>query len=323
MARIVATLIVNHAKSQGYPRPQKNLIFASTLFSMLAVSRDMTATSKARRTDSHRPGAIEPENYTYILSYNLPASFGGAHVPRINTERVFELQNAARDAGHEIFGGCGKCGVCGAAYIYGDLYRHQMTQALVHMGHDCADKYELIADRRFYERELDAAKVRSAKEHEVALKEERFQSFCAKHSGLADAFQAQHPVVQDIASKLRKYGTISPKQIELVLKLAQSQAVELHVAAPTGKTTFEGTIVSVKVKNSYWNARSSGHESYGMTVKVETSEGSWLAWGTCPAAISSTETLVGRRVKVTAALKAGRDPHFAIMSRPKVELIEG
>ena len=88
---------------------------------------------------------------------------------------------------------------------------------------------------------------------------------------------------------------------------------EKHVTAPTGKQTFTGRVVSVKIQEPYGTLR--------MTVKITTPAGTWLAWGTAPLACLAESVnhggLKGCDVEITATLKAGRDPHFAILSRPR------
>lgn len=90
---------------------------------------------------------------------------------------------------------------------------------------------------------------------------------------------------------------------------------EKHVNAPTGKQTFKGRVVSVKIQNGAYGT------TLRMTVKVTTPAGTWLAWGTAPMGCLSESCnhggLKGCDVEITATLKPGRDPHFAILSRPR------
>lgn len=57
-----------------------------------------------------------------------------------------------------------------------------------------------------------------------------------------------------------------------------------------------------------------------MTVKITTPDGVWLAWGTVPSNLTGPDgtyqSLRGLEVEFQAALKAGREPHFALFSRP-------
>lgn len=304
----------------------------------------MTTTKRARRTDAHRPGAIVPADYVYVLSYALATTVDGWPVPPVNVDAVIDITRDAGAAGHRVFGSLGRCGVCGACYKYGDLWRHEPSGEIVHLGHDCADKYELVADRQCFERELDGARVRSAREHVREMRAEQVTSFLAAHEGLAADLECDHDVTRDLMAKLALYGSLSPAQVALAHKLAADarrraqweadRATETLVAAPQGKRqTFTGEIVGAKVLESQYGA------TLKITVKVTTADGgSWLAWGTCPRAISDAvheadeadawrasggsnqattgDRLRGRRVTITATLKPGREPHFAVMDRP-------
>ena len=63
-----------------------------------------------------------------------------------------------------------------------------------------------------------------------------------------------------------------------------------------------------------------------MAVKVTTDAGTWIAWGTCPESILEAGrlntngdvsiALRGAEIQFDAALKPGREAHFAIASRP-------
>ncbi len=99
-------------------------------------------------------------------------------------------------------------------------------------------------------------------------------------------------------------------------------ADETHVAAPLGKQTVRGVIVSTKTKETDYGP------SYKMTVKVQTPAGSWLCWGTIPMGLFDEAdkklenvegwivALRGCEVQFTATLEAGSDAHFVFVKRP-------
>lgn len=315
------------------------------------------------RTDSHRPAAIVPADYEYVLSYNGATSSGGWPIPSfgINCEldrRWEEKDSEGKTVIHNgkhnengqccvigllhvakvAFAGIGatcKCSVCGAAFIYGDVWKHVPTGEHIHLGHTCAAKYSLLADRSAYELQLGRLQAAAAKEIIKAKNLEERQAFLDGNPGLEVALQTDHPIVKDISARFQEYRKLSDKQVTLVLKLAAeankpAEEKEKLVAAPAvaGRLTFEGTIVSAKVTDGYYGT------AYKFTVKVVTPEGNWLAWGTCPRTLvdSCTNTdpgvktpglksLVGRSVKVTAGLKPGRDAHFALLQRPIAEVL--
>ena len=274
------------------------------------------------RADIHRPSAIRPEEYAYVLSYSLATTCDGWPVPAVNVDAVMALRAAG--ARFAMTGGLGKCSVCGAAYVYGDVWQHEPTGEHVHVGHDCADKYQLIADRREYEREIGAARVRSAREHESAMRVERRAAYLAERPDIAAALQTDHAIVRDIAANLLHWGQLTSNQEALVLKLAAESTREEkpHVPAPVGekRQTFRGTIVGAKLVESAYGT------DVKITVEVETAGGSWLAYGTAPAGVREgvpysvvmatwLASLRGATVEITTKLSPGRDLHFAFMNR--------
>jgi hypothetical protein len=272
------------------------------------------------RIDPHRPGAIVPADYEYVCSY----VFGADGMPPIGMQEVAKAREKHEIFKHPSWGfGLGKCSVCGAHFNYGDLWLHVGTDELITLGHDCADKYEMMADRSAYELAVGNAKAARAVAIEKAMHAEAIKAFCDKWPGLEAALLCEHNIVKDIGARLQKWGSISDKQVALVLKLADEAAnpkpAEAHVPAPEGKVTFQGVCVSLKSKETEWGTQMK------ITVKVTTPEGSWLAWGTCPASILDERAgadLRGSVVEITATLKRGADAHFALMSRPKGRVIE-
>lgn len=290
-----------------------------------------------QRTDPHRKGAIVPAEYVYVFSFNLPTSHEGHPVRGLGincetdlswVERVGEqdvhhvgahrpsndccvLGLRRRGEKFATHGGPGKCTACGASFVYGDVWRHTPTGEHIFLGHDCAAKYGLLADRSAWELEHGRRKQAAAVAAERALRQEERDGFLAKHPGLREDLTVDHHIVRDIADRFQARRSLSDKQVALVRKLAHETRnpapPEKHVDAPTGRCTFRGRIVSIK-----------DHESqYGitpkLTIKVETPTGSWLAWGTCP---RDLEAARGDLIEITATLSHGRDKHFAFYKRP-------
>lgn len=234
-------------------------------------------------------------------------------------------------------GHTGKCSVCGAVYSYGQVWRHDPTGEHVHVGHDCADKYGLMMDTSKMELALGRRREAAAKVVARRLAAEERAKFLAENPGLETALETVHPVVQDIAGRFAARRFLSPRQVELVLRIAreaaQPRVEEKRCFAPTSRRTFVGTVVSVKTQQSDYGT------TLRVTVRVEEPDGStWLAWGTCPRSIldaanaeltrrgvyhneGGRESLRGRAVRLTATLKPGREPHFALMSRPVGALV--
>jgi len=305
--------------------------------------------ARTKRTDPHRPGALIPAHYESLFCFNMASSMDGWPVPsfRINCEldgrteerdaegRVVRTVNGThsatgnccvvglRQVGHAHFalgGGPGKCTVCGAHYVHGEVWRHTPSGDIIFLGHDCAEKYGFLIDASEAELAHERARAATAKAILAAQTKAERAALYAAHPGLEAALGRDHYILKDLAAKLHQYRVLSDKQIALALKIAHEldnpPAADVHVPAPFGKQTFRGTIVSKKTVEGAWG------NSVKITVKVTTPTGVWLAWGTAPQALFGQASrhgmrLKGAEVELTATLKAGRDPHFAIMSRPR------
>jgi hypothetical protein len=284
-----------------------------------------------KRTDTHRKSVIVPADYEHVLHYNLATTFEGWPIPPFGVNCgdgshaandsccVVNLQRLYPD---KVKGSLGKCTVCGARFIYGAIWKHVPTGEYIHLGHICCSKYGLIADRADFDAKATQHRNREVNRLFRELNAPIRDAFMRKHSGLKEAFEnCSHNIVLDIKSKFEHNNTISDKQVALVLKLwkeATSKTPENYVQAPIGTNiSFEGEIVSIKGAGSYY-----GYQ-VKMTVKVFVDSGCWLAWGTCPLSIlGPCASLVGRKVRVTANLQAGRDNHFVFMKYPKAEFVE-
>ena len=99
-------------------------------------------------------------------------------------------------------------------------------------------------------------------------------------------------------------------------------ADETHVAAPLGKQTVRGIIVSTRASDTDYGT------SYKMLVKVTTPAGTWLCWSTVPQKLFDQanekiennrgliEEIKGCEVQFSATLETGRDAHFCFAKRP-------
>lgn len=271
-----------------------------------------------RRSDPHRPGAIVPNDYEAVLVYAIPTEDDQG----LNMVELAETVRATLAARKKMFGGAGKCGICGANYLYGELWRHCPTGDVVHIGHDCAAKYELLSGSD-WEAQIESLKARRAA-HARGVRNKAIRAeFLAAHPGLAEALAVDHTISADLARRFHSYLTLSEKQVALALKIAREtkeksvRPVEVHVPAPvTGERQHvEGTIVKRETRD----------DAYGwvtkVTVKVITDRGVWLAWGTLPTFTAKHGGYEyglgpGDVIAFDAVLKVGREPHFALFKRP-------
>jgi hypothetical protein len=289
------------------------------------------------RTDPHAKGSIVPAEYNHVISYSLSAGTApslGVNCVIDNRRREYDeagrivsetpgehgtghcclVQLRAAGVRWAEHGDTGRCTACGAAFMHGEVWRHLPTGEHIHVGHICGEKYGLLVDRSAHELEMDRRRQAAAVMIERARKAEARRTFLAAHPGLEEALKTDHGIVGDIGRRFIQNAELSEKQVALVFKLAAEAATpkpdaEKLVPAPvaSGRQTVEGEVVSVKVHESAYG------DSVKMTVKVQTPEGVWLAWGTRPSNLQCTR---GSKVRFEASLKAGRDAHFALFSRP-------
>lgn len=365
------------------------------------------------RTDVHRVGAVIPSDYAPLFAYERPQRQGPGFRFNCPIDRaryaeragvLFMVEEGRHDADLLCCvmgmrsnpsvrwaeqGGPQHCSVCGAYFAAGELWQHRPSGEVIHVGHDCADKYALPGmDRAAWERwhanetrlRSIAAKEKRFKKAALAFLEERpelkavFDSLpepkapvagpalhapSESHYGPLDYldegcalcrarpdFETWTPapyeeepkevlVLRDMLFRLNRYGSMSDKAVAYALTLPgrmkerleraaareRERAEEVHVPAPSGRVTFEGTVVSAK-----WHETAFGN-AIKMTIKVSTPEGTWLVWVTAGAdlreayfATGQTGDMVGwlrgRRVSLTATLTPGKEPHFAFGKRP-------
>lgn len=275
----------------------------------------------SKRTDCHRPGAIVPADYVQALDYILP---GSEPFDQWNMQAARELcESVGWGKEGRMFGHMGKCGVCGANFRHGTIYRHEPTQHLVHMGHDCADKYEILADHDDWDAANEALTKQRAAVIQGKLNAERRAAQLNENPGLLEAFACDHYIVRDIKRKFEGSNfPISAAQIALVFKLAREQETaaakkaerdaETKAQAPEGRQTIRGVLVSKKSVEGPYGSSVKG------TIKVTTDQGVWLAWGTLPAGLwdNGNRPEVGDEIELTGTLVRGKEAHFAFFKRP-------
>lgn len=182
-------------------------------------------------------------------------------------------------------------------------------------------------DRKAKRREQQARYRARAAERKAAA----FQDYLEKDPELAEAFRAGSgiAVVDDIAQRGVKKGTISGKQRSLVLKIAKEEqeraaqklAQDAAEAArkaglteiPAGRYEVQGTVLAVKFYDT----------NYGTSVKMLVElEGGNRLWGTCPLSLLTGEGLKGKSVAFTAKIEP-KEIGFAYYSRPTKARIVG
>jgi hypothetical protein len=115
-------------------------------------------------------------------------------------------------------------------------------------------------------------------------------------------------IAKDMREKLRRYGSLSDKQITFlasIKKEEESRRAKATGTVPTGRQRVSGYILSVK----------DVHGPYGMATKSVLDLGGGIrVYGTVPA---SVEVKKGQHVEFTATFEqAKNDPLFGFWKRP-------
>jgi hypothetical protein len=109
-----------------------------------------------KRTDIHRPSAVNPEDYEFVAMECVPGAFEGdieacyAQIEARERIRAHMAATGGTYSGHEHGGNCMVCGC--ANMIYSCLFYHEKTNSYIRTGQDCADKMEMgdpVAFNRF------------------------------------------------------------------------------------------------------------------------------------------------------------------------------
>jgi hypothetical protein len=232
-----------------------------------------------------------------------------------------------------IFEGCGRCvgtgmygplsvdgGICFECRVYS-----KRTQSFYGLGGRWVAKADY--DRRKHNRDLAAARrERKAAEAEAAIPA-RIAALIEAHPLLADMFAEGRDysgITGDMRRRFERGTDLSAKQIAFAEKLiteerevVAAEAAKPEVAAaPVGRVTVTGEIISVKIK----------HSDFGDTLRmtVKSAEG-WRVNGTMPTSIAEAtdawnvdlfEELRGIKVEFVATVEASGDADFGFFKRP-------
>lgn len=275
------------------------------------------------RTDTHRPSAINPEDYVFVSFHDHRPDAAFAAIAEQQAFRAHMASTGGKFSGHDHGGVCHICGNVHAMTVA--RFWHQPTNTYIEVGETCAEKLlcgETLNFRSFRE------KVKAGVQ--AATGKRKAEAFCKEHGipysydiWLANDYHNwgyEEATIADIISKLVKYGSISDKQIDFVAKLmkrideraaiAAQRKAEADAAAPIpafeGRATVEGEIISRKGVDT----------AYGFAIKVVVKHADgWKVYGTLPAAIEDAER--GDTVRFDAAIAVSDDdPKFGFFKRP-------
>lgn len=312
-----------------------------------------------KRTDTHRPSAINPADYEFV-------AFDHVKIETLGDCDYILMQRAIINAHMKRTGGTyslhahgGNCMICGNANaVYTALFFHALTNSYVRAGQDCTDKLEMSGlDWNEFRKNIgnDLAAKAGKKKAQALLEQagileawavslaERPACECPNgpdgwHTSQCERGYKAESTIKDIVANVVKYGNLSgPKanylkvlldQIKNRPAIAAARAAEMEAAAPcpTGRIVITGTVLTVKEVVSTFqsgNRRffSGRHSEPDTTFKILVRDDSgFKVWGTRPA---GTEAVRGSRLKFTATVEPSRDDaKFGFYKRPaKAELL--
>lgn len=275
--------------------------------------------------NKHRESIVNPGEYTHVAEF-----YQG---PSEEMQEAFASENAYLD---QLVGGDwskiefhrnGGCAHCGSHFNYGSVFSHEV-HGFVALGHTCAgERFSVdsnIALRSKLARKRGDAKRKNAKAAAKFLE--------SLSSELLKAFETDHYIVKDILRKGKKYGSISERQGELVLKIAREEAekaaakveapvVEEEKMVPVPESDERVTVVGEVLMTRYEESNFSYYGgSLKMLLKVNTPDGFFKLWGTCPAAVD--EAVKGDKIQFVARLvRSDRDESFGFYKNPRKAVI--
>lgn len=244
----------------------------------------------------------------------------------------------------------GACDICGQG-ICDVVHFVSSAKERIMVGLDCAATFEHNNDKAFRDAKSGLLKIkreatarRRGKKLSVVLAPLRaeMEGWIRDH---ANTFHAT--MAASVLRVMDKGRRPSPEQMAVVVRLrgeepretrsAQWQREkaeraarwqqEAHIAAPEGKQTVRGVVVSTKSEQVQYGYAPTWHHK--MTVKVTTVAGIYLVNGTLPRSLFDAaekalafpdglcEALKGCEVEFTATLtRSDRDEHFAFAAKP-------
>lgn len=281
-----------------------------------------------KRNDIHRPSVLDPTEYVHLLSFSYPGPMGD---PGFGMSEMSGLRHSKKFFIKEEGYGCD---VCGANFLHGDVFEHAPTATCIVVGHICADKMSLLADRRAWEdyrkRSLQARK--QGLRRRKARRDMRAQLSTDKELG--KALKTDHRISRDLRSNFIKWGSLSEAQVALAKRLVgqvaeqaakkvEEDANKCDAPVSDERIEVEGTVVTTKYQSSQFG------ETLKMLLVVETAEGTWRAWGSVPTALTEIKDddgqykpVKGMRVIIRAKFERSKDDaSFAFFKRPSLRKV--
>lgn len=234
------------------------------------------------RTDTHRPSAIDPSEYTALGGY-----YGG------NSDDMYDAYK--QDMDYLVSLGVPeeelkqtKCDHCGQRFAHGVLYVHLPSDEYVHIGHICAAETMSLPDRISLQRKRAEDRAKAARERREAWEGQ------TDETREAVAFWSERDLprngygefLTDLIAKTRRY-VLTERQAAALAKSVRTQRerdakAQEHEAKrkpatplaelPNERTVITGKVVAVKYYEWQWG----GFEA--ATIVVDNGKTEYKAW---------------------------------------------
>lgn len=269
------------------------------------------------RTDIHKPSSIVAADYNYICSFSYPTAkvLGGVGMVKLRQlrgERPHDFAN--------INHGC--CDICGASFIHGDVWEHRESRALILVGHVCATKMDMVANRSEWLAERRSVRRAGWMAARRRVRWSQMRAQLVERPELGRLLRTDHRIVADMRMRVIAGVRLTDKQMALLEKLALPKVVEPLVPVPAGRFEVEAIIVSTKFVETMYGG------TLKMLIRVEIRDeywgevvGVWKAFGTVPSLLGDRVfkhgPLAGTRVRLRAKFEpSSKDVGFGFFSRP-------
>lgn len=260
--------------------------------------------------------------YMYIgISEEMAADYGFDH-----RDLAMAIQARGLEETDVIYHDNGGCAACGTHFAHGAVVANVTTSELIAIGGICAGTWG-------YAEQVGVRKARAQRAQTLANDRQKNADLAAdyliENADIAEIFATiEHHIIEDIALKLPRYGSLTRGQEDLVRKIAAEEPARLErkdaaiareealAAAPElaeGRYTIEGLVISTKWKEGY------GYGEMTLKMLVELDDLNRV-WGTVPRSIfDEVEAADFRTIRVqfdAAVEKSQDDIHFGFYKRP-------
>jgi len=299
------------------------------------------------RTDVHRPSAVIPADYEFVVFENIKMQ-GFGDCAYVLEERRRLREHMERTGGtYAHFEHGGVCQVCGNANaVWTILFYHAKSNSYIRVGQDCARKLEMSSPdgaefRRSVENALEARAGKAKAQAVLAeaglsaawdiylaagqwrIDEQKRFDVTGVSSPRNLGPQYEELTIEDIVGKLIRYGSVSEAQKGFIQKLlgkidgraafAAQREAENAAAKPAvaGRQKLIGTVIGMKVvERPTYHYGDSGEQT---KLLIQTEDG-WKTYG------NRFENLEkGEKVEFTATIEVSeKDPKFSFYKRPKL-----